>query len=259
MAALQVALSSRGLYGGTIDGDFTPATVAALRTFQRRVGLVPDGILGPQTRAALGTYGRFDLGSRTLGRGMSGWDVAAAQFLLAWHGFPSGTFDGEFGERTQRATLRFQRWAGLPSAGSIGSATLAALQAPPAHIHLALTWPLALPVTELFGPRGTRFHTGIDIPAPSGRVVAAAAAGTVIATGWAADWGYSVLLAHAEGVRTFYAHLSAIDVRVGAAVLAGAPIGHVGSTGHSTGPHLHFEVRLGEAAVDPIPALPARG
>jgi murein DD-endopeptidase MepM/ murein hydrolase activator NlpD len=68
-------------------------------------------------------------------------------------------------------------------------------------------------------------------------------------------WGYLVSIAHGNGVRTMYAHLSRIDVRVGARVGAGHQIGLVGSTGHSTGPHLHFEVRVRGAAVDPLPAF----
>jgi murein DD-endopeptidase MepM/ murein hydrolase activator NlpD len=68
-------------------------------------------------------------------------------------------------------------------------------------------------------------------------------------------WGYLVSIAHGNGIRTMYAHLSRIDVRVGARVAAGHQIGLVGSTGHSTGPHLHFEVRVRGAPVDPLPAF----
>src|SRR5215211_2746761 len=80
LAALQVALQSRGLYAGSIDGLRGPATTKAVRRFQRRAGLSVDGIPGPRTRRALGAYGKHVLGSRPLTRGAVGWDVAALQF-----------------------------------------------------------------------------------------------------------------------------------------------------------------------------------
>jgi murein DD-endopeptidase MepM/ murein hydrolase activator NlpD len=78
----------------------------------------------------------------------------------------------------------------------------------------------------------------------------------VIFAGWAAGgWGKLVTLAHASGVRTMYAHLSRVAVRVGQRVVAGQRVGRVGASGHASGPHLHFEVRLGGAAVDPLGGL----
>ena len=68
-------------------------------------------------------------------------------------------------------------------------------------------------------------------------------------------WGLLVTIAHGNGVRTMYAHLSRVGVRVGERVGVGAPVGRVGTTGDATGPHLHFEVRIRGAAVDPLPAL----
>ncbi len=100
IAALQVGLQGRGLYSGTIDGVKGADTTAAVKRFQRRAGLPVDGVVGPSTRKALGRFGRHVLGSRPLRRGQSGWDVAALQFLLAWHGFPSATIDGGLGAAT---------------------------------------------------------------------------------------------------------------------------------------------------------------
>ena len=107
LAALQVALNERGLYAGSIDGINGPATTAAIKRLQRRAGLAVDGVAGPKTRQVLGRYGRHVLGSRLLARGARGWDVAALQFLLAWHGFPSATIDGVLGVHTDRALRRF--------------------------------------------------------------------------------------------------------------------------------------------------------
>src|SRR5438128_518555 len=94
VAALQVALHDKGIYRGTVDGVRGPATGAAVRRFQRRAHLAVDGVVGPHTRRALGRLGRPTLGARMLHTGNVGWDVAALQFKLAWHGFPNGTFDG---------------------------------------------------------------------------------------------------------------------------------------------------------------------
>jgi peptidoglycan hydrolase-like protein with peptidoglycan-binding domain len=255
VAALQVALHARGLYAGSIDGVRGPATTSAIMRFQRRVGLTPDGVPGRRTRLALGSYGRHLLGTRPLTRGASGWDVAALQFLLAWHGFPSATIDGGLGVHTYRALRRFQRWAGLRPDGVAGASTLAALRRPPPRSPIALAWPVDAPLGDRFGPRGSRFHAGIDFVADYGTPVAAAAFGRVAFAGRAPGQGKMVVLAHTSGVRTLYAHLSTIAVRLGQTVGAGTRLGTVGATGEATGPHLHFEVRVRGAAVDPMAAL----
>ena len=113
VAALQTGLTAKRLYFDTIDGVDGPSTKAAVRHFQRRVGLTPDGVAGRKTRLALGRFGRHSIGSRVLAPGAYGWDVAALQFKLAWHGFPSWTFDGVFGARLEAALIGFQQWAGL--------------------------------------------------------------------------------------------------------------------------------------------------
>jgi peptidoglycan hydrolase-like protein with peptidoglycan-binding domain len=256
VAALQVGLRAKRLYTGTVDGVAGPGTTDAVRRLQRRAGLVVDGIAGPATRAALGRHGKHSLGSRPIVVGSVGWDVSQLQFLLGWHGFPSGPLDGAFGPRTEGALRRFQRWAGLTPDGLLGPATLRALRAACPTSPIGLSWPLDVPVTDGFGPRGNRFHTGVDFPAPAGTPVGAAANGRVTYAGWLdGGWGYVVTLAHGSGMRTLYAHLSSVDVKLGDQVAAAARIGLVGATGRASGPHLHFEVRLRGAAVDPLPAF----
>jgi hypothetical protein len=259
VAALQVGLRSRGLYTGTVDGVLGPATETALRRFQRRANLPADGRLGRRTRNAFGVYGRHSpLGRRLVGPGSRGWDVAALKFVLAWHGFPSGVINGYLGVRAAAALRRFQLWSGLTADGLAGPATIAALRRPLPRCPLRLVWPLSAAVGDRFGPRGNRFHAGVDFPAPKGAPVDAAGAGRVVfASPHVGGWGTLVVVAHSSGVRTRYAHLSRIDVRVGQRVSTGTVVGRVGSTGESTGPHLHFEVLVRGANVDPLPALGA--
>lgn len=256
VAALQVALASKGIYAGPVDGVLGPATETAVRRLQKRARIAVDGIPGPMTRGALGRLGKPMLGSRPMAPGNSGWDVAALQYLLAWHGFPSGDFDGIFGPRTEAALLRFQEWAGLPRAGWAGTGTLSALQAAPPVCPIPLAWPLELRLGDGFGPRGLRFHAGVDIPASIGTLIGAADPGRVVYAGWRdGGWGVEVTIAHRDGVRTIYAHLSRALVSLGQRVRTGQSIGRVGETGDATGPHLHFEVRLRGAAVDPLTGL----
>ena len=128
IAALQVALRAADAYAGAVDGWRGPETEEALLAFQQRQGLEPDGIVGPRTRQALGRLGTPELGARSLAIGARGWDVAELQFRLAWHGFPSGPFDGAFGPRLEAAVRRFQRFARLPRIGVAGPRTVAALR-----------------------------------------------------------------------------------------------------------------------------------
>ncbi len=115
-----------------------------------------------------------------------------------------------------------------------------------------LIWPVNAPITSPFGWRWGRMHEGLDLGAASGAPIAAAAAGTVIYAGWLGGYGNLVVIDHGGGLATAYGHQSSIAVSVGQEVAQGQVIGYVGSTGHSTGPHLHFEVRVDGAAVDPL-------
>lgn len=121
-----------------------------------------------------------------------------------------------------------------------------------------LIWPTDGAVTSGFGLRKhpvlgkVKRHTGLDIPAPTGQVIVAADAGAVSTAGSRGGYGIAVEINHGNGVSTLYAHTSRLLVRAGAHVRQGQPIALVGSTGMSTGPHLHFEVRSGGAPRDPM-------
>jgi murein DD-endopeptidase MepM/ murein hydrolase activator NlpD len=113
-------------------------------------------------------------------------------------------------------------------------------------------WPVNGVVVSGFGMRWGRMHEGIDIAAPMETSIWAAAAGTVIHAGWLGGYGNLTVIDHGNGLATAYAHASAILVVVGQHISQGDAIALVGSTGRSTGPHLHFEVRVNGVAVDPL-------
>ena len=113
-------------------------------------------------------------------------------------------------------------------------------------------WPVHGVVTSTFGWRWGRMHEGVDIAVGSGTPVVAAAAGTVIVAGWMGGYGNLVVVDHGNGIATAYGHNTNVTVFVGQSVAQGQLIAYSGNTGHSTGPHVHFEVRVGGAAVDPF-------
>jgi murein DD-endopeptidase MepM/ murein hydrolase activator NlpD len=256
IASVQAALWQRGLYHGDISGIMNQATVRGVKRVQRSAGLVVDGIAGPKTRPALGKLVAPALGSRILRRGRVGGDVVQLQYLLAEHGFPSAQFDGVMGRHVVAALRRFQHYAGLAVDGRCGQSTLAALaQSPPQAPTGSLSRPLQAPISSVFGPRLNRFHAGIDFAAASGTSVHAAAAGSVVFAGPGGNFGLLVVVAHSGELRSYYAHLSRVDVSVGQYVKRGAQLGLSGQSGEARGPNLHFELRLRGAAVDPLPAL----
>jgi murein DD-endopeptidase MepM/ murein hydrolase activator NlpD len=116
-------------------------------------------------------------------------------------------------------------------------------------------WPCDGVVVSGFGMRWGRMHEGIDIGCSYGTPNRAAAAGTVIYAGWLGGYGNLVVVDHGNGLSTAYAHASSILVSVGQSVSQGQTVSLVGSTGNSSGPHLHFEVRVNGVAVDPLPYL----
>ena len=119
----------------------------------------------------------------------------------------------------------------------------------------SLIWPASGVLTSPYGWRWGTMHRGIDIGAPSGTPIYAADGGTVFFAGWMGGYGLLTLIDHGDGRVTAYAHQSSLAMS-GGTVGRGGLIGYVGSTGDSTGPHLHFELRIGGTAVDPLPYLP---
>ena len=113
-------------------------------------------------------------------------------------------------------------------------------------------WPVNGPVTSGFGMRWGRMHEGIDIGVGYGTPIHAAAAGRVVYAGWMSGYGNLVAIDHGGGISTAYGHQSSLAVSVGQIVAQGETIGYVGCTGHCFGPHLHFEVRINGAPVDPL-------
>lgn len=121
-----------------------------------------------------------------------------------------------------------------------------------------LSWPVNGPITSPFGYRThpifgtTIYHSGIDIGVDEGTLVHAADSGTVSYSGWLGGYGYAVIVDHGRGISTLYAHNSDLAVSEGQSVSKGQVIAYAGSTGYSTGPHVHFEVRVNGEPTDPM-------
>ena len=128
------------------------------------------------------------------------------------------------------------------------------------NLNGKMMWPVDGRVSSYFGWRGKRKHEGIDIPMPANTPIRAARNGVVARTGDNSTMGFRgygnfVLLDHGNGLQSFYAHCSSVAVKQGQRIMQGQIVGYVGSTGRSTANHLHFEVRVNNAKVDPIPYL----
>lgn len=116
-------------------------------------------------------------------------------------------------------------------------------------------WPAYGTITSRFGMRNHTAHEGIDIAAPYGTPVCAYMDGIVVFNGWESGYGYLVILDHGKGITTFYGHNSKLLVKKGNIVSMGDKIAEVGSTGDSTGPHVHFEIRIDGVPVNPLDYL----
>jgi Meckel syndrome type 1 protein len=227
------------------DGIFGAETDAAVRRYQLSAGLDVDGIVGPNTWSSL--FAKAGANGAAMGGSNVPPEVKQhvaerlerAGLRLAAQG-NAGAGD-QVGETTPRApttqgnsTLPTTQ---APAGGSCGSSTIST--------------PVRGTVTSNFGPRGGRNHDGIDIAAPTGTPVRAAACGTVSLAGQQSGYGNIVCITHTSQFSTCYAHLSRFGVTSGAQVQQGQVIGYVGCTGSCTGPHLHFETRVNGQAQDP--------
>ncbi|MFL6765925.1 MAG: M23 family metallopeptidase [Sphingomicrobium sp.] len=156
--------------------------------------------------------------------------------------------------RIGEGALQLVRWTANGRSEWIDAANAAR----PAPVQSGMMMPAQGPITSYFGYRYhpilhfTRFHAGVDIGAGWGSPIVAAADGQVVGAGWGGGYGREVQIAHGGGVTSVYGHMSGIVAQPGSYVRAGQLIGYVGSSGLSTGPHLHFEVRQGGQPVNPL-------
>ena len=193
----------------------------------------------------------------------------------------SGIADPEFAEPAlitfgraadiEGVAIDYSRYRPPPKAGAAaaGKAGMVSKAGKTLGYAGAFVWPSRLPLASAalssrFGTRyhpilgGWRQHSGVDLAAPIGTAVAAPSPGVVVAAQWWGGYGLFVAVDHGKGMQTRYGHLSQIAVYPGQQVAAGQVIGYVGSTGNSTGPHLHYEMRLNGQPLDPLSATGSR-
>ena len=209
-------------------------------------------------------YGRT---VRQIDATVDGSQSASAQVVTDWENvIKDAPLVGGMSRAKQIVQAAHEWSLGHPVVFCGGALDLAATQT-------ATTWssPIEGPLPSgagAFGPRihpvtgASSFHTGADIGAPTGTPIHAAAAGVVTSAEWRGAFGYSMLSDHGGGVETQYSHMpnaAAFAVKPGTRVVPGQVVGHVGSTGYSTGPHLHFEVHVGGTPVDPVGFLASKG
>jgi murein DD-endopeptidase MepM/ murein hydrolase activator NlpD len=268
------------------DGIFGVQTYVAVRRYQARAGLQVDGIVGPATWGALfpptsaarggdappEVKQRLERELRAAGARL---DQRAAEPVDRLFGPDERA--GSAGERgTDSPTVdpapEGSTGAGEPSPSDDGHAPAEDRQAPAEEPQVpaggerrssqpvntscgssTIRPPLKGTVTSGFGPRWGRMHEGLDIAAPTGTAIHAAACGTVTIAGVQDGYGNIVCITHSSRFATCYAHMSRFAVSQGARVRAGQVIGYVGCTGNCTGPHVHFETRVNGQAQDPSP------
>lgn len=133
----------------------------------------------------------------------------------------------------------------------VGSSTGGTVSYANTPLGIALMEPISGIITSRFGSRRSGTHTGLDIATSAGTPIRAASSGTVVHAGWSGGYGYLVKIQHTDAIQTYYAHCSKIYVSVGQQVNQGDVIAAVGSTGNSTGPHLHLEIRVNNQPLNP--------
>lgn len=231
-----------------VDGIFGRETESVVLQIQELAGISTDGIVGKQTEEVLRILEESVI-VYTVQRGDTLSDLA----------FAYGTTVNQIMRRNGLDNPN-QLYAGqrllIPNISQV--AFSGARRTP----CVTFKWPLQGRISSGFGWRNhpitkvRHFHAGIDIAAPHGTPVRAAAAGRVVSAGRMGAYGLAVVIDHGSGYTTWYGHCSKLLVRVGDQVKEGQQIALVGSTGQSTGPHLDFRIKIGEYAVDPLELLP---
>jgi murein DD-endopeptidase MepM/ murein hydrolase activator NlpD len=271
------ALGIAPLSGGAVSGlPMAPTqAVATVEVVPRRVvqlpAVAPSQPVAPVITAPLRIRGRVGDGLYWSLRAAGASPQVAAQYLSALSTEidvgevgPSDGFDMVLGpnrdvlyaglSRVGQNALQLVRWNANGRSEWIDAANAAA----PAPVESGIALPANGPITSYFGYRYhpilhfTRFHAGLDIGASWGSPIVAAADGQVSAAGWAGGYGREVQIAHGGGFTSLYGHMSEIVAQPGSFVRRGQLIGYVGSSGLSTGPHVHFEVRQGGQPVNPL-------
>jgi murein DD-endopeptidase MepM/ murein hydrolase activator NlpD len=245
----------------TDDGIFGVQTDAAVRSYQQAAGLEVDGIVGLATWGSLfeshtasgASIGGSNIPVQARQRveqvvEQAGQQVAGPAQVQTGAALGTGTHTGT---GTSGTTVGGTTTTGDTTTGTTTPTSTPAPTGGGSCGSSTISSPVHGTVTSPFGPRGGRNHDGMDIAAPTGTPVRAAACGTVSLAGQQSGYGNIVCVTHTSQFTTCYAHLSRFAVSNGARVQQGQVIGYVGSTGLATGPHLHYEFRINGVHRDP--------